>query len=496
MNTFGSLTVIPDNKRGRGRILLSSGSAEDAMLLDKVREHFTRPNPAYRFCPGLDPTSCPISAGGSVRIGFIPTVIEVVTRFSGSIEVDPILEKQYHPGPLGGLPVVKDAFSYRDYQEQAVIAALEAGRGIILLPTSAGKSLCAYGIAYGILPKVEGSVLILVPTTNLVEQFYKDMLEYGAVPNSVFKFSGKNKTQPGERSVIITNRQYLQNHLDDLPLISAVIGDEIHTTSLPGTWGAKFFDSLQTPYKFGMTATLPDSDLDKFGVLGIIGPVLSTKNVGELQDKGYIAQLDVVSVKIHHEGFKEPKHTEYEDICQAYIYECERIEASMNANKVIASLADGLASSGLNVILLFDHTEHGKTLFSLIKSPLKWFINGSTDVINREDARGEMEQSQGSVIVSQTKVFGTGVNIKKLHAVVLACPGKSSTKVLQAIGRTLRPHTSKNKALVYDIHHDMKYSLRHFAERTSLYRRYYGIQVPPPKIIRVEFLKEPAIDIE
>ena len=51
---------------------------------------------------------------------------------------------------------------------------------------------------------------------------------------------------------------------------------------------------------------------------------------------------------------------------------------------------------------------------------------------------------------------------------------KSFSRVLQSIGRTLRLHKDKDKANLYDISFNFKYSQRHLRERLEIYRSMYG----------------------
>ena len=61
----------------------------------------------------------------------------------------------------------------RDYQIQGVHDALKYNRRLLISPTASGKSLMIYGIVrYYVEKKL--SILIVVPTTSLVEQMYKD----------------------------------------------------------------------------------------------------------------------------------------------------------------------------------------------------------------------------------------------------------------------------------------------------------------------------------
>jgi hypothetical protein len=65
-----------------------------------------------------------------------------------------------------------------DYQERAVIHAIQSNRSLLLSPTSSGKSLLIYCLMRYYLAKTKGKILIVVPTTTLVRQMYDDFGDY------------------------------------------------------------------------------------------------------------------------------------------------------------------------------------------------------------------------------------------------------------------------------------------------------------------------------
>ena len=71
----------------------------------------------------------------------------------------------------------------RDYQAEAFVHAIKKGRCLLLSPTASGKSLIVYlMLIYNLLrlkDKKQDKILIIVPTTSLVEQLYKDFKDYG-----------------------------------------------------------------------------------------------------------------------------------------------------------------------------------------------------------------------------------------------------------------------------------------------------------------------------
>ena len=55
------------------------------------------------------------------------------------------------------------------------------------------------------------------------------------------------------------------------------------------------------------------------------------------------------------------------------------------------------------------------------------------------------------ILVSNYQILSTGVNIKKLHNMVLSSPLKSYTTVTQSIGRGMRLHETKEVFTVFDL---------------------------------------------
>jgi len=74
-------------------------------------------------------------------------------------------------------------------------------------------------------------------------------------------------------------------------------------------------------------------------------------------------------------------------------------------------------------------------------------------------------------LVATSKVFSTGVSIKRLHCVIFAEAGKSKIKTLQSVGRGLRQHATKTKLHLIDIADDFKYGNKHLGIRMDYYAR-------------------------
>lgn len=102
---------------------------------------------------------------------------------------------------------------------------------MLLSPTASGKSLIVYLLVrFNILRLKEQNkkILIIVPTTSLVEQLTKDFGDYGWNMNNVHKiYQGHEKET--NKAVIISTWQSIYNQPKKwFKQFGMVIGDEAH----------------------------------------------------------------------------------------------------------------------------------------------------------------------------------------------------------------------------------------------------------------------------
>jgi superfamily II DNA or RNA helicase len=355
----------------------------------------------------------------------------------------------------------------RDYQVEGVYDALRHNRKLLISPTASGKSLMIYSVVRYYVEKQQ-NILIVVPTTSLVEQMYKDFADYGWDVGSYCHKIYAGKERETDSQVIITTWQSIYK----LPKqyfarFNVVIGDEAHqfkSKSLISIM-TKLFDAK---YRFGFTGTLDGSQTHKWVLEGLFGPSYKIINTDELMKKGHLAKLDIKILLLKH----PPNRFEvFEDEIQYIISHDQR-------NKFIKNLSLDLKG---NTLVLYNRVEsHGEPLFNLINNSKSddrhvFFIHGGVDVEDREKVREITEKESNAIIVASYGTFSTGINIRNLHNVVFASPSKSRIRNLQSIGRVLRKGENKVKATLYDIADDISYksrknyTLNHLIERIKIY---------------------------
>jgi len=148
----------------------------------------------------------------------------------------------------------------RDYQREAFIHSIRTDRCLLLSPTASGKSLIIYLMLIFNLLRLkdtkQNKILIIVPTTSLVEQLFKDFIDYGYnSERNVHRIYQGHEKETNKR-VIITTWQSIYN----LPKVwfkdfGMVIGDEAHLFKAVSL--TKIMTKLdKCKYRIGLTGTL------------------------------------------------------------------------------------------------------------------------------------------------------------------------------------------------------------------------------------------------
>ena len=414
---------------------------------------------------------------GEMYVGLLDKLIKFCEDHDYTYE---FIESEYYglPFEVNGMiskEGVKDymtaisRYAPREYQVEGVYDALKHNRKLLISPTASGKSLMIYSIVRYYVEKGKNT-LIVVPTTSLVEQMYKDFADYGWDVGSFCHKIYAGKERETDSQVIITTWQSIYK----LPRkyferFSVVVGDEAHqfkSKSLVSIM-SKLSDAK---YRFGFTGTLDGTQTHKWVLEGLFGASYKIIKTDELMKKVHLAKLNINILLLKH---SPNKFETFEDEIQYIIGHNRR-------NNFIKNLALDLKG---NTLILYARVEgHGQPLFDLINNNKSddrqvFFIHGGVETENREKVREIAESENNAIIVASYGTFSTGINIKNLHNVIFASPSKSRIRNLQSIGRVLRKGDKKSKATLYDIADDISYksrknyTLNHLIERIKVYNQ-------------------------
>ena len=450
-------------------------------VYQELSDHFTFEVPGAKFMPQYRNKHWDgkirlfSTATGEIYVGLLDKIAQFCKQYSYDYK---FLDNKYFGPPFQvdemiSMEGVKDYMTSisrhtpREYQIEGVYDALRHQRRLLVSPTASGKSLMIYALVRYYTSKGQKS-LVVVPTTSLVEQMYKDFEDYGwdAELNCHKIYAGREKetscpvTITTWQSIYKLPRKYFEQ-------FNVVIGDEAHQFKSKSL--VNIMTKLHTAkYRFGFTGTLDGTQTHKWVLEGLFGPAYKVIRTKELMDKGQLAKLDITCLVLRH----PPKKFEtYEDEIQYLITHEQR-------NNFLKNLA--LDMKGNTLLLYSRVASHGEVLYNLINnnksaSRKVFFIHGGVVADEREKVREITESQNNAIIVASYGTFSTGINIRRLHNVIFASPSKSRVRNLQSIGRVLRKGKGKIKAMLYDVADDCthqsrkNYTLNHLIERIKTY---------------------------
>lgn len=208
-------------------------------------------------------------------------------------------------------------YTPRPYQYEAAYNILKYKKSCSCLATRAGKTLIAY-IIFRYSREYMGvrRMLMIVPSIDLVKQGYSDFNEYGKFFEMECLWSGKKLVESSD--LTISTFQTLINFLDrkskrynphffdgngiDRCGYDMVFVDETHRAT-----AKSIKDIISQPFMqevkiaFGMTGTLPkEKTIERYVVHALLGPKIQEISPKQLQDSGYISDLEINQVRLNY----------------------------------------------------------------------------------------------------------------------------------------------------------------------------------------------------
>jgi superfamily II DNA or RNA helicase len=348
----------------------------------------------------------------------------------------------------------KELLTLRDYQIDAIKKGITSNRAIFLSPTGSGKSALLFALMKFYFDYTDKNILMIVPSTSLVEQLYSDFIEYSNgtfdVETNVCRiYSGMKRFK--SRITLSTWQSLYDEPEEFFENYETVLADECHLYKSKET--SKLFEKcVNTKYRFGFTGTLSGENIHQLQLEGLFGKAIKLTSTSEMMQKKQLSSFKIKTLvlKYSKETCKERRADNWEDEVQFLIGHEKR-------NRFIAKLASTLKG---NTLVLFSRVEkHGLLIYELIKELVGdrvHFIHGGTEVEIREHIRKSVTADSNVIIVASSQIFATGTT-------------------LQSIGRALRKSKKKRCAYLFDMVDDMRsgkrenYAYRHFKERMELY---------------------------
>lgn len=356
----------------------------------------------------------------------------------------------------------------RDYQLEALEAWRRAGgRGVVVLPTGAGKTL----VALLAIRDRSRSALVVAPTLELVRQWYDELVRAFGVEVGVI---GGGSHDPRPLTVTTYDSAYL--HMEHLGARwGLVVFDECH--HLPSESFALAAELCVAPYRLGLTATPERADGRDAELERLIGPYVLRREIRELSGE-YLAPYDTRRVEVELEPAERAEYEAARARYRAFVarhripiarpggfgrflmlssrsdegrlayraYRRQR-ELALNAPAKLDAVGALLARHAADRALVF--SEHNALAYAVARRFLVPVISHQTPVKERSQLlRGFSTGEYG--VIATSKVLNEGVDVPDASVAIVVSGSGSTREHVQRLGRILRPREGK-RAVLYEI---------------------------------------------
>lgn len=345
-------------------------------------------------------------------------------------------------------------YQLRPYQKQASDAAVAAftskqeSNGLLILPTGAGKSIVIADIAH----RLEGPLLILQPSKEILEQNFAKLQSYGIWDSSIYSASVGYKEI---NRITFATIGSVMNHMDDFAHFKNVMIDECHYVNSKCGMYEEFIHAVPrkvvgltaTPYRLGRGAE--GMSMLKFLTRTkprIFSRVLYCCQISELLAKGYLAQLSYYDLTAINLEMVKSNSTgaDYDEKSLKEEYERSGFYDKLTTTTLrVLKPKSGIPRKGVLVFTRF--TEEADNLVEklMVKGIRAAIVTGETPKRERKNMLEDFKSGKIQVIAN-VGVLTTGFDYPELDTIILGRPTKSLALYYQMVGRAIRPHQGKD----------------------------------------------------
>ncbi|MGF1524280.1 MAG: DEAD/DEAH box helicase [Leptolyngbyaceae cyanobacterium] len=364
----------------------------------------------------------------------------------------------------------QQAYSPYAHQQAALDAWIAAGwRGVVVLPTAAGKTYLAH-LAMQATPR---STLITVPTLDLMHQWYDQLLKTFPGTEVGLLGGGSRDRTP----ILVATYDSAAIHAETLGnQYGLLICDECH--HLPSDFNRVIAEYAIAPYRLGLTATPDRADGRHADLDYLLGPIVYQKQPQDLAGTT-LAPYEIVQIKV---PLTQAEKERYQDLIQQrndflqganiwlgslqgwqrFVQASAQSQAGRRAmlahreSKAIALGTEGklrilgelLAQHYPDRSLVF--TADNATVYRISQEFLIPAITHQTPVKERHAILERFRKGEyPTLVVSQ--VLNEGIDVPDARIAILLSGTGSTREYIQRLGRILRKGTGQKQAILYEV---------------------------------------------
>lgn len=359
------------------------------------------------------------------------------------------------------------ALNPRPYQEEALDAWVESkGRGVVVLPTGAGKTVLALmAVARaGVRP------LIVVPTLELLKQWCEALARHLGLPAEAIGQVGGGSRQLRAATVITYDSAWRRPR--DLRPFGLLIFDEVH--HLPSQSYRRIAEASSAPLRLGLTATPERADWLHEDLDSLVGPVVFRRSPGELARSRHIARFRQERLYV---DLTEEEELEYHQLMsrfqwymarnrlrgqgfQQLVYRAASDPAARDAlrcHQQARQVALNAAAKADRVLALLQrHSEDRVLVFCEYTSVVdrlsrRLLLPSVTYRTPAPERRLTLQRFRSGVYTKLVtgRVLNEGVDVPDANVAIVVSGSATPREQIQRLGRVLRP--KEDTAVLYEI---------------------------------------------
>ena len=354
------------------------------------------------------------------------------------------------------------------YQKEAVSAWWDSGgRGVVVLPTGAGKTF----VAQLAMMRAQRGVLVVTPTIDLMQQWYGVL---GSGFGMEVGLLGGGYHEPLPVTVTTYDSAYL--HMERLGnRYGLVVFDECHHLPWPSYLLAAEF--MLAPYRLGLTATLEREDGEERKLIDVVGPTVYRQEIKELAGE-YLSDYETVKLHVRLSDDERQRYVEARELYRDFVKrhglyvgnpdgwsrfimlssqreDGRRAFLAYREQKTIAQASDSkihalrrlLGSHRHDRVLIF--TSDNETVYRIARRFLIPAITHQTKVKERHEILQKFNAGDYPFLVT-SKVLNEGVDVPAANVGVILSGSGSVREHVQRLGRILRRAEGK-RATLYEL---------------------------------------------
>jgi superfamily II DNA or RNA helicase len=375
-----------------------------------------------------------VGAGGLwIPRGYIRHLIDMCRRQGVKFRID---------DQRRTMPAVDFSFSGRlkPFQKVAVEAMLAKDFGTLSSATGSGKTV----MALYIIARRKQPALIIVHTKELAAQWVDRIETFLGIGSEAVGFIGGGRKAVGEK-ISVALVQSLYKCADEVAeKIGFLLVDECHRC--PSRTFTEAVSSFDSQFMLGLSATPYRRDELSKLIFWHLGDMHHQVDKRRLIETG-----DVLPARV---TFRETSFATRLDPVNEYSRMLAELAADTQRNLLIASDITAEAARNAGVcLILSDRKAHCENLQALLRYRFRLqseLLTGDLDVAERKKVLERLNQGKVRILIATGQLIGEGFDCKHLTTLFLATPIKFSGRLLQYLGRVLRPATGKQYARVFD----------------------------------------------